>query len=69
MQRQPEPAEIASMILSAPAWVRLALAVRNPRLQERAVDVLADRIGGAMGDKGEPDPRQLALPMSYVELF
>lgn len=63
MERQLAPATISAMILSAPAWQRLALAVRNPRLRERAADAMAERIVEAFEDRSEPDPRQMALPI------
>jgi hypothetical protein len=60
MKHQPIPSTIASVILSAPAWERLALAVRNPRLRERAAVNIAERIA-MMDDEPESDPRQLPL--------
>lgn len=56
------PSVIASSILSAPAWVRLGIAVPDPRMRERAAAELAASIATRL--ERQPvvgDPDQLAL--------
>lgn len=36
-----EPAQLAQIILAAPAWARVGLTVRDVRLRERAAEALA----------------------------
>ncbi|WP_366510229.1 DUF6771 family protein [uncultured Sphingomonas sp.] len=60
MERLSAPA-IASMLLTAPAWARLGLTVRDERLRERAADAMAVRIVRGLGEGQEPNPDQLTL--------
>lgn len=60
----PSPFFIAASILSAPAWVRLGIAVPDQRMRERAARELA----GVIVDRlDEPpmiaDADQMALPL------
>jgi len=51
---------LAAILLHAPAWARLGLAVRDERLRERAADTLAGIVAAKLGDLGpaiEPAPR------------
>ena len=59
MDALPSPAAIASMILSAPAWVRIGLS--HKPIQRYAAEALAERIVAEASAGGGPDPRQLAL--------
>ena len=54
-----------SLILqSAPTWVRLGLAVPDPRLRERAADALAAKIIERLDEPIRVEDRnQLALPL------
>lgn len=53
---------LSEIILDAPAWVRLGLAVTDARLRERAADALAAMIVEKSGATSEADdPNQLAL--------
>jgi hypothetical protein len=45
---------IAAILLHAPAWARLGLAVRDERLRERAADTLAGIVAAKLGDAGQP---------------
>jgi hypothetical protein len=54
-----EQQRIAAILLHAPAWARLGLAVRDERLRERAADTLAGIIAAKLGrvfQTGEPTP-------------
>jgi len=62
MDRITAPA-IASMILTAPAWARVGLTVRDERLRERAADCLAAVIVSQLEEEPEPNRDQLALPL------
>lgn len=55
---------LSAILLNAPAWARLGLTVRDPRLRERAADALAATIVRKL-DEAEPvaDRDQLALPL------
>lgn len=57
--------ERLSLILqNAPTWVRLGLAVPDPRLRERAADALAAKIFECLNEPLRIDDRnQLALPL------
>lgn len=55
--------ELAAAILSAPTWAKLGIGVRDPRLQERAAHVLAERVVDAMAGGDKPDSQQLVLPI------
>jgi hypothetical protein len=57
--------ERLSLILqNAPAWVRLGLTVRDPRLRERAADALAATIMQRLDEPVHVEDRsQLALPL------
>jgi hypothetical protein len=55
---------ISSIILNAPAWARVSLAVPDERLRERAADVLAATIINRLSEPPpKPDRNQLALPL------
>jgi len=62
MDRITAPA-IASMILTAPAWARIGLTVRDERLRERAADCLAAVIVARIEEEPEANRDQLALPL------
>lgn len=56
------PADIAPAILAAPAWARLGIAVRDPRLRARAAETLARTILEELdGDAVVRDANQLSL--------
>ncbi|MES1971532.1 MAG: DUF6771 family protein [Pseudomonadota bacterium] len=56
------PADIVPVILGAPAWARLGIAVRDPRLRARAAETLARSIlDGLDGDVPADDANQLSL--------
>ena len=60
----PSPATLAAMILTAPAWARVGLTVRDHRLRERAATVVAEAIVAELDPERMPDdPRQLALTL------
>jgi hypothetical protein len=49
---------------NAPAWVRLGLSVKDPRLRERAADALAATIMQRLDEQVQVEDRnQLALPL------
>lgn len=54
---------LSSIVQNAPAWVRLGLAVPDPRLRERAADALAATIVQRLDEPLPPDQYQLALPL------
>ena len=43
---------LAAILLHAPVWARLGLAVRDERLRERAADTLAGIVAAKLGDTG-----------------
>jgi hypothetical protein len=59
-----ELATIASILLSAPAWARIGLTVRDEQMRERAADTLAAKIVERL-ERPEPhdDSNQLVFPL------
>lgn len=58
----PESADLSSAIQSAPAWVRLGLAVPDARMRARAADELAKALVGHLcGTDSQDDVNQLPL--------
>jgi hypothetical protein len=56
------PADIVPGILNAPGWARLGIAVRDPRLRERAAETLARAILEGLDDAAPVrDANQLTL--------
>lgn len=56
------PADIVPVILAAPAWARLGIAVRDPRLRARAAETLARTILEELDDDAlVRDANQLSL--------
>lgn len=56
------PADIVPVILAAPAWARLGIAVRDPRLRARAAEKLARTILEELDDDAlVHDANQLSL--------
>ena len=51
------------VILAAPAWARIGLTVRDPRLRERAAETLARTILEELGDAPTQDANQLSLAL------
>ena len=61
---QPSPAIISDAIKSAPAFARIGLSVRDPRLRDRAADALAEAIAERLATSAEPhDENQMPLPL------
>lgn len=57
------PESIARVVLAAPAWMRLGIAVRDSRMRERAaVELACVLIEGLDVLATSRDPDQLALP-------
>jgi hypothetical protein len=54
---------LSTIVQNAPSWVRLGLAVPDPRLRERAADALAATIVQRLEEPSPPDRNQLALPL------
>lgn len=55
---------LSLIVLNAPAWVRLGLAVPDVRLRERAADALAATIVDKLEDRDDvDDTNQLALSL------
>jgi hypothetical protein len=64
MQQRLEPAPLAHLLLTSPAWQRLGLAVPDPRFRERAANALARTIVDQLEGRGEPaDEGQLTLAL------
>jgi len=57
------PADMIPVILAAPAWARIGLTVRDPRLRERAAETLARTILEELGDAPTHDANQLSLAL------
>jgi hypothetical protein len=57
------PADMIPVILAAPAWARIGLTVRDPRLRERAAETLARTILEELGDGPTQDANQLPLAL------
>ena len=55
-----DPLSFAAAILATPLTTRLALAVRDPRLRQRAAERVARAV---LGDAEPPHPDQLGLPL------
>jgi hypothetical protein len=60
----PDPGNLATTLLTAPAWCRVGLTAPTQRLRELAAAELAQAILGAL-DRPAPayDARQMALPL------
>ncbi|UZK67778.1 DUF6771 family protein [Sphingomonas sp. M1-B02] len=54
---------ISAALLAAPAWARIGLTVRDPRLQERAATELAQSVIEKLEGQDEADANQLALSL------
>lgn len=56
--------ELSAAILEAPAWARVGISVRDPRLRSRAAETLVAAVLARL-EQGEPidDANQLALPI------
>jgi hypothetical protein len=65
MYRFANALEISAAILAAPAWARVGLTVRDPRLRERAAQELAETVLDRLeaGPALAPHPDQLALAL------
>ena len=58
------PADIVPVILGAPAWARIGITVRDPRLRARAAETLARTILAELdGDAPAYDANQLSLAL------
>ncbi|MDB5705764.1 MAG: hypothetical protein JWN66_2880 [Sphingomonas bacterium] len=58
------PADMVPVILNAPAWARIGIAVRDPRLRARAAETLARSILEQLdGDAPGHDANQLSLSL------
>jgi len=57
------PADLIPVILAAPAWARIGITVRDPRLRERAAETLARTILEELGDAPTQDANQLSLAL------
>jgi hypothetical protein len=54
---------LAAILLNAPAWARLGLAVRDERMRERAADTLAGIVAARLGEaRPAPEPAELPRP-------
>jgi hypothetical protein len=57
-----DPQALAAALLDSPPWMRIALAVRDPRLRQRAASSLAIVVAEHLARHPErPDERQLSL--------
>lgn len=54
---------LADMILTAPAWARIGLTMRDETMRERAARAMAQSILERMGSPPEADRDQLPLPL------
>jgi hypothetical protein len=65
MPESPDSFAISAAILASPAWARIALSQRDPRLRERAAQEVAetvlDRLESGIAPEAHPD--QLALSL------
>jgi len=63
MSRVARPEALTAAILAAPAWAHLGLAVRDPRMRERAAQEVAETVLDRLENEfsPEPHPDQLAL--------
>ena len=59
----PTPELVRAAIEAAPAFARLGLSVRDPRLRARAAGALAEAIVEGLDRPPPVDPGQLALPL------
>ncbi|MEG3148456.1 DUF6771 family protein [Sphingomonas sp. ZT3P38] len=57
------PADLIPVILAAPAWARIGITVRDPRLRERAAETLARNILDELGGGPTQDANQLPLAL------
>jgi len=58
------PADLAPIILAAPAWARVGITVRDPRLRARAAETLARSILDELDvDAPVRDANQLSLAL------
>jgi hypothetical protein len=55
--------QLCEILMNAPAWARVGLTMRDPRMRERAADALAATIEDRMQPRHHPDPGQLVLPL------
>ena len=53
--------QIADILVTAPVWARLGLAIRDARMRERAADCLAATIVDRLSEVPAADPNQLSL--------
>jgi hypothetical protein len=54
---------LSSILLAAPAWARVGLAVRDERMREQAADALAATIIERLAEREPPNRDQMALPL------
>ncbi|MCW6530760.1 hypothetical protein NEE01_15775 [Sphingomonas sp. MMSM24] len=62
MERIDERA-VSAILLAAPGWARVGLAMPDERLRERAADALAATISERLASTPAPDRNQLNLPL------
>jgi len=55
--------QLCEIRMNAPAWARVGLTMRDPRMRERAANALAATIEDRMQPRHLPDPGQLVLPL------
>lgn len=60
---RPSAVAIASMLLTAPAWARVGLTVRDERLRVWAAHCLASTIVTALDEAPLADERQMTLTL------
>ncbi len=58
-----EQKELSAILLAAPGWARVGLAMPDARLRERAADTLAATIIENLQQGAVPDVNQLRLPL------
>ncbi|WP_420137762.1 DUF6771 family protein [Sphingomonas sp.] len=56
-----EARRISDILIDAPLWARLGLAIRDTRLRARAADCIAARIVERRDEDAPADPDQLRL--------
>jgi hypothetical protein len=62
LMEQIDSQQLKEAILTAPAWARIGITVRDPRMREKAATELANTIVERLTDyPGLPDPDQLSL--------
>lgn len=57
-----DPQQLQEAILTAPAWARIGITMRDARMREKAATELANTIVERLTDSlTQPDPNQLSL--------